>query len=195
MEAFTIGRKCLTSLDNKNRLKPAVFAFDQNEPKYYGVSLGVGSFLQPLYLYNKLLPLKDSRRENLNTKLLVTKKIRENIPLCASCQYFFNGSFKIDIFPFGNCAEFDALRNVRSDWPHTNEWNVFETSCQQHFKAYRKMLTEFEKDDKTDTKIIEEYCKSVESKVLKYRPRSDRLSDFELCVENRRVMYRYTAYV
>jgi hypothetical protein len=69
-EASIFGRKFLESLPDVNYLKPPVWAEvveDKKKPECFGVSLGVRTFVRPLFLYIKLTQLR--RNGNNHVKL------------------------------------------------------------------------------------------------------------------------------
>ena len=52
--------KCLEELSDMNYFKPVVWAQEWRQPDlHHGVSLGVRTFVRPLYLYIKLNQLKN----------------------------------------------------------------------------------------------------------------------------------------
>ena len=171
-------------------MKPAVFAYHRDRPEFYGVSIGVGPFVRPLYLYNKLLQLRDGTRDRLDSRDVTAVKIKgKAIAPCTSCQYFFNGGVNV-LCPIGNCAEYDVLGIVRPDLRRGNKWNQFIAPCRQHFDAYRGMVIELGRQQRVQNQrdILERYFNNTRNpltpRVLKYRLNSRRGRGFELCVEN-----------
>ena len=66
-----IGKKFLESLHDTNNLKPKVWAQQREKTRFFGVSLGVRSFVRPLYLYIKLRELRNSKDKYNTVKLQV----------------------------------------------------------------------------------------------------------------------------
>ena len=141
-----IGRRWLRQLESKNGLKPEVWAQHRSkkESSGYGVSLGVRSFVRPLYLYTKLCQLRNSENSPLvSLKDVIAFTIEDdNVKQpCITCQC----TFGFTRFPIiGNCAEYDVIGTVHPHLLQTEhwkeqwkeKWKVFESACQQHLAAF-----------------------------------------------------------
>jgi hypothetical protein len=186
-KASSFGQCFLKSLPKANCLKPAVWAHQKNKPENYGVSLGVRPFVRPLYLYTKLSRL-NVEDDQLSLKGVIALKIsRLNdhlIPPCVGCQCFF-GLFSFP--PFGNCAEYDVIGNVKSDLLQTDQWEEFKSVCQQHVSAFNTMLGMLKEANYSYEKILKIYFEKTMKpklpKVLKYQWNPGE-KDFDLTLED-----------
>ena len=183
-DPFSIVRNYLKELESSNLLKPAVWAKHKEKP-LYGVSVGVGLFVRPLYLYKKLCTLKDGENtgESIDWGDVDAFKIRhtenENekntkISPCLTCQRRFGFTRPPMI---GNCAEYDVFGNVGPDSLETEdgEWNRFKLACEGHFNAFNKMNREM-LNQKSHLEIIKDYFGETyksRPKVLKYEWHSE----------------------
>jgi hypothetical protein len=165
----------LNDLPDTNRLKPRVWAIHKSKTDRYGFSLGVGSFVRPLYLYTKLNhiihldvkngPVEDVKNDTvkdviafrMNARMQATRKIDP----CVSCQSFYGF---MSCAPIGNCAEYDVIQNVRRDLLESPEEtnSKFKSAYEQHLAAFGKMLEMVEKDRGRSAKEkIEKYFKDT----------------------------------
>ena len=184
--ARIISRQLLKNLPRKNKLKPPVWAECKTAPVvYYGVSLGVRNFVRPLYLLTKLrqlpnlenVPQVENRLQDV--KAYTMKKNDDVKEPCITCQRYFGFiSFPI----IGNCAEYDVIGKVDSNLPKTQlekqEWQKFESACQQHLDAFNAMMEEIKRkeirrEEISPEEIIKRYFKNIripgKPKVLKYQ--------------------------
>ena len=183
-----IGREWLESLPDDNTFKPHVWAQDKVEKSRYGVSLGVGAFVRPLYLFTKLSQLNQSSNvENSkleNVKAIQIRKIRKRKHFlrdpCVNCQRsfgFLSGA------PLGNCAEYDVVGIVKPDLFEKDQWHRFKSACGQHFLAFKRMLDMVEINYSSFEEIIESYFRNtrgpLKPTVLKYEWNSEK-SVFDL---------------
>ena len=181
-KARSFGRGFLKSLPEVNCLKPAVWAEHKKKPECYGVSLGVRPFVRPLYLYTKLSRLKKVENDLKDVKALKINRLKDSgIPPCVGCQCFF-GLFSFP--PFGNCAEYDVIGNVKPDLLQTDEWQAFKSACQQHLKAFNKMLGMLREARYPYKQILKIYFEdTMNSKILKYQWNPEKKA-FKLTLEN-----------
>ena len=77
-EAYIISKRFLLGLPNTNRLKPKVWAKNKKKPCRYGVSLGVGTFVRPLYLCIKMSKLADDETNRAQTNRAQTNRAQTN---------------------------------------------------------------------------------------------------------------------
>ena len=183
-DPFAIVRNYLKELESSNLLKPAVWA-ENKKKSSYGVSVGVGAFVRPLYLYKKLCTLKDGENgeritwKDVNAfKILHTENENEKhtkISPCLTCQCRFGFTSPPII---GNCAEYDVFGNVGPDSLETEdgEWNKFKLACEGHFNAFNRMNREIMLNQKSHLEIIKDYFGETyqsRPKVLKYKWHSE----------------------
>ena len=135
-------RETLEGLPNGNYLKPAVWAEHESRTEYFGVSLGVRSFVRPLYLYIKLSQLRKINSghtrlkleevdafQSMDRRIMIEErayheksKYNKAIDPCKSCETFFGPTknwpraSSINLPPFGNCAEYDIIRTENLDY-------------------------------------------------------------------------------
>lgn len=178
MECFEKAREFLQKLESHNLLKPAVWAEDQKQLSY-GVSVGVGLFVRPLYLYKKLSTLKDGKNAKgipLGDVKAFTIKYTEDKNVkntqkspCLTCQCCFGFTSQPMI---GNCAEYDVIGMVSPNSLGTDDdWGEFKVACEAHFSTFNEMNQQIMSNEKTPYKIIEEYfgkTYSSKPKVLSY---------------------------
>lgn len=192
-----MSRLILEKLPNKNKFKPTVWAQRKKDHKYYGVSLGVRSFVRPLYLFSKLRNLLSDNFENnveLDDVQALTHKIKkggdgkhddeksqysEPIYPCISCQIFFNDRNHLQYF--GNCAEYDVIRNRRINsklydlLKHTyeREWLEVKSSCEKQLEAFRDFTqrkNETARSQNNVKEILKTYYKNAYgTKSLRYK--------------------------
>ena len=162
-----------------------MWARHKEKPQIFGVSLGVRTFVRPLFIYIKLAQLRTGKNGVMTCcKLSETQafeKIRrgslskyekEKEP-CSSCRAFFgvlrclkkNSSF----LPFGNCAEYDVIQTGNLDCLlnlMVTQWNIFQNACQEHFKAFKSFLQSCEGETMNTDEYLE--IKEKNSKILQY---------------------------
>jgi hypothetical protein len=151
-----------------------MWAEHKSRPECFGVSLGVRSFVRPLYLYIKLSQLRKKNgnnnvkpedvnafrsiignRESSENKIFHKskyKKSEDGLMLksevtepCLSCQIVFGGFKGFNYL--GNCAEYDVIRTDELDALLNREqqhWNDFKDACQKHFEAFKKLARKVE---------------------------------------------------
>ena len=177
--AAKIGKSILEDLPDSNYLKPVMWAEYKREKKEstsqhqrkecfaFGVSLGVRSYVRPIFLYIKLSQLRKIEDENTvvtpqdfesfrhgmkRKKMNVKSKYSEFKWPCKSCEIFFEEkSFKPkrtrseeSYLPFGNCAEYDVIRtkklDKRLDSPNVkSKWTHVEKACTNQFLAFKEL--------------------------------------------------------
>ena len=189
--AGEVSRRFLRNLRPKNRLRPVVWAESKTDPDhlqvYYGVSLGVGHFVRPLYLHTKLCKLRIVETRPQDASRLEDVRafaIRENDTVkqpCITCQRFFGFiSFPI----IGNCAEYDVIGNVDPYLQRRKPWREFESACQQHLNAFNKMMQDITNGMVPAEEIITTYFVNtrhpVRPKVLKYQWHRRVIGGFQL---------------
>lgn len=199
-EAASMGKFCLEKLPDVNKLKPAVWAKHEKNPESFGVSLGVRSFVRPLFIYVKLVQLRGYKYKKECLKLSDTKafeaikrgemltnsKYEKEKDPCASCRAFFGvlqcSSKEPTFLPFGNCAEYDVIQTANLD-SHLNQieedWNIFQFACQTYFKAFKDLILSSEIEKENIQKYLE--IKAQNSKILQFKQNG---KDFELKVVN-----------
>jgi hypothetical protein len=194
-EASTIGRKWLECLYDTNYLKPKTWAEvveDKKRQECFGVSVGVRTFVRPLFLYIKLSQLRkngnnhvkledvnafQSRngKKNHDSKSEYMKKSKK----CGSCEIFFAGrkdKNKKNINMFGNCAEYDVIQTENLDRvlrriETTDHWKDFKSACEEHFKEFNKLR----RDNPSQDELESYYAKIREAKpkMLQYQWKSE----------------------
>ena len=162
-DRFKIARDHLAKLDDKNLLKPTVWAEHENTSSY-GVSIGVGPYVRPLYLYAKLCTLNVKKDKPICLKNVKAFKIKKesqqqqqqqeqqqheqqnsgSLPCslklpCFTCQCYFNGFTHEPPYPIGNCAEYDVIGKVDPNLLGSPQGKEFESACQQHLAAFNSM--------------------------------------------------------
>jgi hypothetical protein len=162
-----------------------MWAEHKKKPECYGVSLGVRSFVRPLYLYIKLSQLRKVEDGQLSLKDVKALKIKRlddaHRTPCVGCQCFFGF---ISYPPFGNCAEYDVIGNVKPDLLQTKQWEEFKSACQQHVDAFNTMLGMLREARLPYEQILKTYFENtMNSKVLKYQWDPEE-KDFKLTLEN-----------
>ena len=162
-----------------------MWAQHKKKPKSYGVSLGVRPFVRPLYLYTKLSQLnkvEDGHPSFKDVKAFKIKRVDDSLrPPCVGCQCFF-GLFSFP--PFGNCAGYDVIGNVKPDLLQTEQWEEFKSACQQHVDAFNTMLGMLREARYPYKEILKIYFKNtMKPKVLKYQWDPEE-KDFKLTLEN-----------
>ena len=195
--------KHLESLPDVNFLKPVVWAEHNKMPNCCGVSVGVRTFVRPLFLYLKIMQLRklECGHHSINLKDVVafqsalkkeyllnpadppqnkrSEYSQEKEP-CQSCQVFFGhckflSRKKPSFPPFGNCAEYDVIRtnNLESLLLYlahnTEEWALFETACQHHFKAFKEFAASLQENKDQSERIKAYYKETSDAKILKYQ--------------------------
>ena len=195
--------KHLESLPDVNFLKPVVWAEHNKMPNCCGVSVGVRTFVRPLFLYLKIMQLRklECGHHSINLKDVVafqsalkkeyllnpadppqnkrSEYSKEKEP-CQSCQVFFGhckflSRKKPSFPPFGNCAEYDVIRtnNLESLLLYlahnTEEWALFETACQHHFKAFKEFAASLQENKDQSERIKAYYKETSDAKILKYQ--------------------------
>ena len=163
----------------------------------YGVSVGVRSFVRPLYLYKKLHTLiKRENDEVIRLSNVAAFEVEppqqhqppqqdqppqqrqpqqqqdQNIPKppCITCQYLFDGFTSKPKFPIGNCAEYDIIGKVPRNLLETQPWRRFVSACQQHLHAFNAMNREILNGAGQSRKILQDYFDNAHAqgqKVLK----------------------------
>ena len=201
-----------------NFLKPVVWAEHVENPECCGVSLGVRTFVRPLFLYLKLMQLRNTTgnkvelkdvkafQSALKTKILsnhgdppspINKRSEYNNAKrpCDNCQVFFQGALNCprkrpSFPPFGNCAEYDVIHTKNLDYllqdlqDKTEEWTLFETACQHHFKAFMELTASLQETNKCE-KIKAYYMETSNARILKYQKIGSVLEpQFTLFAEN-----------
>ena len=171
-KAPEIGRQHLECLPDRNYLKPMIWAEHKNKPECFGVSLGVRSFVRPLYLGIKLSQLRNDENvvklEDVNAfqsmdRNMSSKYKKNNIkPPCHSCQIFFEKERNFSLF--GNCAEYDAIGTASSNGKlreikKRQDWVEFELACKKHLTEFSKLTS--------DLKTY--YKKTRTTTILKYK--------------------------
>ena len=187
-KARKISRQFLKSLRDDNGLKPVVWAECKTAPVvYYGVSLGVRHFVRPLYLHTKLRQLPNLENvpqvaNRLQDVRAYTMKTNDTIKQpCITCQRYFGFiSFPI----IGNCAEYGVIGNVNPHLLETQQWQEFESSCQQHLNAFNVMMREIANGQLPVEVIMITYFANtrhpVRPKVLKYQWNPEANGGFQL---------------
>jgi hypothetical protein len=192
MKPSVLGRGFLKALPDTNYLKPAVWAQHKKKPTYYGVSLGVRSFVRPLYLYIKLSQLRNVEDDHIKLKDRLTalnsktalQINRLNDHLIQPCGY--QRFFGFTSYPlFGNCAEYDVIGNVKPGLLQKNQWQEFKSACQQHLNAFNNMMLGMQREARYPYKqILKIYFENTtNSKILKYQWNPEK-KDFQLTLKN-----------
>ena len=195
-EASTIGRKWLECLYDTNYLKPKTWAEvveDKKRQECFGVSVGVRTFVRPLFLYIKLSQLRkngnnhvkledvnafQSRngKKNHDSKSEYMKKSKKR----GSCEIFFAGrkdKNKKNINMFGNCAEYDVIQTENLDRvlrriETTDHWKDFKSACEEHFKEFNKLRCDNPSQDELESYY--EKIREAKPKMLQYQWKSER---------------------
>ena len=207
--AAKLGKYILEDLPDSNYLKPAMWAeykrkekesTSQHETKEcfaFGVSLGVRSYVRPLFLCIKLNQLRkiedentvvalqdfESFRQSMKRKRMNVKtKYSKSKEPCDSCQIFFylkpeHTQSKESFLPFGNCAEYDIIRTKNLDYyldsPDVkSEWSKIEKACTNQLKAFKSLERELDESKKASgNDMLEAYhtkTRTPKMKVLRY---------------------------
>ena len=153
----------------------------------YGVSVGVRSFVRPLYLHKKLhtlinrendevIPLNNVEAfkiENQEQQQQQQQQQHEHqyTPKrpCVTCQCLFDGFANEFRYPIGNCAEYDITGNVPRNLLETQPGQHFVFACQQHLNAFNAMNREILDGmlARQPRQILESYFNNAHSRCLK----------------------------
>ena len=172
-DPFEVAREYLGKLSH-NMLRPYMCARHNTKP-LYGVSVGVHTFVRPLYLYKKLYTFKKFENgETIRLEDVKAFKIREknsqlpqqqptSEPPCAPCECFFNGFTSKCEFPIGNCAEYDVIENNGRSLLWTEEGKLFVDACKKHLTAFNDMNAKeiSIKESRENFEIIKDYFGEV----------------------------------